>query len=56
MWKIDPKDKHIHKNKHDHTQTQKYNMTVIAELLYGTQERIKLSIEPQWYHKSKDVR
>jgi hypothetical protein len=22
MWKIDPKDKHIHKNKHDHIQTQ----------------------------------
>jgi hypothetical protein len=21
-WKMDPKDKHIHKNKHDHTQTQ----------------------------------
>jgi hypothetical protein len=21
MWKIDPKDKHIHKNKHDHIQT-----------------------------------
>jgi hypothetical protein len=21
MWKIDPKDKHIQKNKHDHIQT-----------------------------------
>jgi hypothetical protein len=21
MWKIDPKDKHIHRKKHDHTQT-----------------------------------
>jgi hypothetical protein len=21
MWKINPKDKHIHKNKHDHIQT-----------------------------------
>jgi hypothetical protein len=21
MWKIDPQDKHIHKNKYDHTQT-----------------------------------
>jgi hypothetical protein len=21
MWKIDPKDKHIHNNRHDHTQT-----------------------------------
>jgi hypothetical protein len=21
-WTIDPKDKHIHKNKHDHMQTQ----------------------------------
>jgi hypothetical protein len=22
MWKIDPKDKHLHKTKHDHIQTQ----------------------------------
>jgi hypothetical protein len=21
MWKIDPKDKHIHKNEHEHIQT-----------------------------------
>jgi hypothetical protein len=21
MWKIDPKDKHIHRNKHEHIQT-----------------------------------
>jgi hypothetical protein len=36
IWKIDPKDKHIHKNKHDHTQTEMLNMFVIMELLYGT--------------------
>jgi hypothetical protein len=35
MWKIDPKDKHILKNKHDHIQTYIQNMFVIAELLYG---------------------
>jgi hypothetical protein len=23
MWKIDPKDKHIHKNKRDHIETQR---------------------------------
>jgi hypothetical protein len=26
MWKIDPKDKHILKNKHDQIQTLMYNM------------------------------
>jgi hypothetical protein len=36
-WKIDPKDKHMHKNKHDHLQTQLQNMFVTVELLYGTQ-------------------
>jgi hypothetical protein len=30
------KDKHIHKNRHDHTQTQMWNMFVTVELLYGT--------------------
>jgi hypothetical protein len=36
MFKIDPKDKHICKNKHDHIQTHMYNIFVIVELLYGT--------------------
>jgi hypothetical protein len=36
-WKIDPKDKHTHKNKQDHTQTQMYKMFIIVELFYGTQ-------------------
>jgi hypothetical protein len=36
MWKTEPKDKHIHKNKHDHTQTHAKNMFVTVELLYGT--------------------
>jgi hypothetical protein len=39
IWQIDPKDKHIHKNRHDHTQTQMWNMCVTVELLYGTQGR-----------------
>jgi hypothetical protein len=30
------KDKHIHKNKLDHIQTQVWNMFVTVELLYGT--------------------
>jgi hypothetical protein len=34
MWKIDPKDKRIHKNKHDHIRT---HMFVVVELLYETQ-------------------
>jgi hypothetical protein len=33
------KDKHIHKNEHDHRKTQMYNMFVIVELLYGTWEK-----------------
>jgi hypothetical protein len=33
-WKIHPKNKHP--KKHDHIQTQTYNMLVIVELLYGT--------------------
>jgi hypothetical protein len=37
VWKIDPKDKHINKNKHVHIQTQILNMIIIVELLYGTQ-------------------
>jgi hypothetical protein len=36
MWKIDPKDKHMPKNKHDHIQTQMCNMFVTVELLSGT--------------------
>jgi hypothetical protein len=28
-WKADPKDKLIHKDKHDHTQTQMQNMIII---------------------------
>jgi hypothetical protein len=36
MWKIDPNDKHTHKNKHDHIQTYMYNIFVTVELLYGT--------------------
>jgi hypothetical protein len=39
-WKIDTKDKYIHKNKHDHVQTYMYNMFV-TELLYGTWGRRK---------------
>jgi hypothetical protein len=39
MWKIDPKDKHIHKNKHDHIQTHMWSMFVIVELLYGIRGR-----------------
>jgi hypothetical protein len=33
---IDPKDKHIQKNKHGHIQTCMRNMFVIVELLYRT--------------------
>jgi hypothetical protein len=44
FWKIDPKDKHIHKNKHDYTQIYKQNVFVTVELLYdmlGRRERKK---------------
>jgi hypothetical protein len=36
MWKIEPKDKHIHKTKHDYIQTYMKNMFIIVGLLYGT--------------------
>jgi hypothetical protein len=39
MRKIDPKNKHIHKTKHDHIPTQMWNMFEIVELLYGTRGR-----------------
>jgi hypothetical protein len=39
MWKREPKDKHIYKNKQHHIQTYMYSMFVIVELFYGTQGR-----------------
>jgi hypothetical protein len=39
MWKIDPKDKHIHKNKYNHIQTDMQNTFVIVELFYETWRR-----------------
>jgi hypothetical protein len=39
MWKMDPKDKHIHKNKQYHMQTLIQSVFVIVELLYGTEGR-----------------
>jgi hypothetical protein len=38
-WKIDPKDKHTHRNKHGHIETHMQNMFVTVELLYGTRGR-----------------
>jgi hypothetical protein len=38
MWKIDPKDKHTHKNKQDHIQTYMQKMFAIVGLLYVTGE------------------
>jgi hypothetical protein len=29
MWKIDPKDKHLHKSKHDHIQSHILNMFIV---------------------------
>jgi hypothetical protein len=39
--KIDPKDKCIHKNKHDHIHIYIQNMFVTVELFYGTQGKRK---------------
>jgi hypothetical protein len=39
MWKIDQKDKHIHKTKHDHIHIYIENMFEIVELFYGTRGR-----------------
>jgi hypothetical protein len=41
MWKIDPKNKYIQRNKYDHMHLYIYNMFVIVELLYGTWEKRK---------------
>jgi hypothetical protein len=41
MWKIHPKDKQIHKNKHDHIQTPMYNLLVIVEHSMELRERGK---------------
>jgi hypothetical protein len=35
LWKTDPKI-NIHKNKHDHTQTQMQNVFMTVVLFYGT--------------------
>jgi hypothetical protein len=44
-WKIDTKNNHLHKNKHDHVQTQIQTMFVIVELLYGTQGKKEMKRE-----------
>jgi hypothetical protein len=36
MWKTNPKDKHRHKNKCDHTQIHMQNMFLMVEIFYGT--------------------
>jgi hypothetical protein len=36
MWKIDPKDKCIHKGKHEHIHIYRKNVLAIVELHYGT--------------------
>jgi hypothetical protein len=35
------KGKQIHKKKHDHIQSELYNMVLIVELLYGTRGKRK---------------
>jgi hypothetical protein len=39
MWNLNPKGKHILKNKHDNIQTYMYNRFAIVELPYVTQGR-----------------
>jgi hypothetical protein len=39
MWKIDPKDKCLHKNKHGHIHVHIENMFITVEVLYGTRGR-----------------
>jgi hypothetical protein len=38
MYKIDPKNKHVYKNKHDHIQTHMWNMFIVVELLLEFRE------------------
>jgi hypothetical protein len=48
-WKIDPKDKHIHKNKYDHIQTHMYNVCNNGTNLWktGKEEKEKRKVEYQ---------
>jgi hypothetical protein len=39
MWKIDPKDKHMYKNKHDHIHMDIQNIFLIVEPFYGTSKK-----------------
>jgi hypothetical protein len=56
MWKIDPNDKDIHKNKQDYMQTYLPNMFLILEgtILWnsGKEEKEKRMIEHQQYCKT----
>jgi hypothetical protein len=53
MWKIDPKDKHIHKYKHDYTLThthrererERESLFVIRGLFEGSRRRRKRKVE-----------
>jgi hypothetical protein len=41
MQKVDPKDKHIHKNKHDHIHIYRSNTLVIVESHNRTQGKME---------------
>jgi hypothetical protein len=47
-------DKHIHKNKHDHIQTQMYKVFVVVELHYGIQG--KRERKKEWYSINNTVK
>jgi hypothetical protein len=51
IWKIDPKDKHIHKNMHDYTQTYVNHICNSGTTLWnlGEQGKEKRMIEHQQY-------
>jgi hypothetical protein len=53
MWKIDPKDKHIHKNKHEHIQTHVEHVCNSETTLWnsGKEGKEKRMIEHQQYRK-----
>jgi hypothetical protein len=54
MWKTDPKDKHIHKNKHNHTNSYVEHVCNSGTTLWnsGKEGKQKRMIEHQQYRKT----
>jgi hypothetical protein len=54
MWMIDPKDKHIHKNKHDPINSHVEHVCNSETILWNSRKegKEKRTLEHQQYHKT----